>query len=180
MRKAGLLGKKPLAATRKMLETAGKDKGTVKTAKTYFHEYSYTEYESRFYFRAVMADNGILEVDLFTRKDLAGGRREPRFRIFLDREKRDFASWDMVREKWSSAKIDMLGTDDDRHSYSYRGRNHATKRTLCTVNRYLGAGSMQDVEAAVLDFQAGIREDGEETEAQAGNGRHRRPYGHGA
>ncbi len=158
MRKAGLLGKKPLTATRKMLETAQKDTGTIKKAVLSYGSYNYTEYESRFYFRAMISANKeILEVDLFTRKDLAYGKKEPRFRIFLDREKNDFISWNTVEEKWSRAKIDMLETDDDRYSYSYRGRNHATKETLNTVNRYLHTGCVQDVETAVIDFQARIR-----------------------
>lgn len=158
MRKAGLLDKKPLKATRSMLETARRDKGTKKRIGAWHGVVTYTEYESRYYFRAVMSVNkAILEVDLFTRRDLALGRKDPRFRIFLDREKKDFASWDMVNEKWSSAKIDMLETGDDRYGYSYRGRNHATKAVLHVVNGYLHTGCMQDVEMAVLDFQAEIR-----------------------
>lgn len=161
MRKAGLLDKKPLTATRKMLDTAKKDTGTEKRAGRWDSIDTYTEYESRFYFRAVVySDRGILEVGLFTRRDLASGRTAPRFRIFLDRERQDFISWDMAHEKWSSAKIDMLETDDDRYSYSYRGRNHATGATLNVVNGYLYTGCMNDVETAVLDFQIKIRKTG--------------------
>lgn len=158
MRKAGLLDKKPLTATRSMLETARRDTGTKKRIGAWYGVATYTEYESRYYFRAMISVNKeILEVDLFTRRDLALGRTDPRFRIFLDREKKDFESWDMVNEKWSSAKINMLETDDDRYSYTYRGRNHATKATLHIVNGFLYTGYMQDVEMAVLDFQAGLR-----------------------
>ncbi|MDE5696757.1 MAG: PcfJ domain-containing protein [Lachnospiraceae bacterium] len=158
MRKAGLLDKKPLTATRKMLDTARKDMGTKKKIGAWHGVVTYMEYESRYYFRAmVSADKKILEVDLFTRRDLAFGKKYPRFRIFLDREKEDFISWDMVKEKWSNAKIDMLETDDNRYSYSYRGRNHATKETLNIVNSYLYTGCMNDVETAVLDYQAKIR-----------------------
>ncbi|MDE7266100.1 MAG: hypothetical protein K2N89_01380, partial [Lachnospiraceae bacterium] len=85
MRRAGLLDKKPLTATNKMLAAAKKDVGTVKYAQTMFSKHRYTEYESRYYFRAApSAVEGILEVCLFTRKDLAKGKKEPRFRIFLD------------------------------------------------------------------------------------------------
>lgn len=157
MRKAGLLNKKPLTATRTMLDMAKNDRGVEREARTMFCAYRYTEYGTRFYFRASVSARGILEVDLYTRKDLAAGMRGPRFRIFLDREKKDFESWDTVEEKWSTAKIDMLETGDDRYRYSYRGRNHATAATLNTVNGYLGTGCQKDVETAVLDFQAGIR-----------------------
>lgn len=160
MRKAGLLDKKPLTATRTMLEMAQRDTGTKKCARTCYYTYYYIEYETRFYFRAAVSAVGeILEVDLFTRKDLAAGKKEPRFRIFLDREREDFISWNMAEEKWSRAKIDLLPTDDSRCSYSYRGRNHATKETLKLVNRYLKTGHMQDVETAVIDFQARVRKD---------------------
>lgn len=160
MRKAGLLDKKPLTATRTMLGMARKDTGTEKKAWADWHTYSYMEYETRFYFRAAAsAVEGILEVDLFTRKDLAAGKREPRFRIFLDRGREDFISWDMAGEKWSRAKIDMLPTGDGRYSYFYRGRNHATKGTLKLVNGYLKTGYMKDVETAVLSFQTGVRKD---------------------
>lgn len=161
MRKAGLLDKKPLTATRVMLETARKDTGTQKEVMTWNGTIRYTEYGSRYYFRAALSASGeILEVDLFTRRDLSLGRTDPRFRIFLDHERQDFASWDMVHEKWSSAKIDTLETDDDRYNYSYRGRNHATGETLHMVNSYLHTGLMNDVEVAVLDFQAGVRKTG--------------------
>lgn len=160
MRKAGLLDKKPLTATGKMLAEAKKDTGTVKYATfTYSTSRQNTEYESRYYFRAEpSAVDGILEVSLFTRKDLAEGKKEPRFRIFLDHEKKDFESWDTVNEKWSRAKIDMLDTGDARYTYSYRGRNHAPETVKKLVNRCLGTGSMKDVEAAVLDFQCRVRE----------------------
>lgn len=160
MRKAGLLDKKPLTATNKMLAAAKKDTGTVKYATfTYSASRRYTEYESRYYFRAEpSAVEGILEVCLFTRKDLAEGKKEPRFRIFLDHEKKDFESWDTVNEKWSRAKIDMLDTDDERYTYSYRGKNHATEMVKKLVNRCLGTGSMKDVETAILDFQCRVRD----------------------
>lgn len=161
MRKVGLLDKKPMTATRKMLETAKNDIGTVKYAQfTYYPNRNYIEYASRYYFRAApSALEGILEVDLFTRKELAEGKKEPRFRIFLDYKKEDFESWDTRNEKWSRAKIDVLDTGDKRYTYSYRGRNYATKTTWKLVNRHLKTGNMQDVEMAVLEFQLRVRKD---------------------
>ena len=55
MRKAGLLDKKPLTATRTMLDTARKDTGTLKTVHTCYSTYDYIEYETRFYFRAAVS-----------------------------------------------------------------------------------------------------------------------------
>ena len=159
MRKAGLLEKKPMKATPKMTAAAKNDTGTIKYTKyAYSPSRRYTEYESRYYFRAApSALQGILEVDLFTRKDLAEGRKEPRFRIFLDYENKDFISWNAVEEKWSSAKIDMLDTGDGRYAYSYRGRNYAAETARKLVNRHLGTGNAQDVETAVLAFQLKVR-----------------------
>lgn len=160
MRKAGLLDRKPMSATAAMMHKAKSDKGVIKTAAHIYgnYRYDYTEYESRFYFRAALtADKEILEVDLFTRRSIAAGRKEPQYRIFLDYARKDFISWNMTEEKWSNAKIDMLETGDERYRYSYRGRNFASKETLNIVNRYLKTGNMLDVETAVLDFQADVR-----------------------
>ena len=160
MRKAGLIDRKPMSATAAMMHKAKLDKGVIKTAAHIYgnYRYDYTEYESRFYFRAALtADKEILEVDLFTRRSIAAGRKEPQYRIFLDYARKDFISWNMTEEKWSNAKIDMLETGDERYRYSYRGRNFASKETLNIVNRYLKTGNMLDVETAVLDFQADVR-----------------------
>ena len=159
MRKAALLDKKPLTATHKMLETAEKDIGKRKQAVRYYGAtQDYMEYETRFYFRACLSENRkVLEVDLFTRADLFQEKKTPKFRIFLDREGKDFISWNIAEEKWSKAKIDMLGADYDRYCYAWRGRNYASQNTINLVNRYLKTGSQQDVEAAVLDFQAKVR-----------------------
>lgn len=160
MRKAGLLDQKPLTATRGMLAAAKKDTGTVKYAVHAYSRRKYMEYESRYYFRAALsALEGILEVDLFTRKDLAEGKKDPRFRIFLDYEKEDFISWNVAAEKWSRAKIDMIDAGDERYLYSYRGRNYAAETTRKLVNRHLGTGNMQDVETAVLEFQLRVRKE---------------------
>ena len=180
MRKAALLDKKPLTATSNMLEMAKKDIGKAKQAVRYYcAAQNYIEYESRFYFRACLAEKReILEVDLFTRADLFQGRKTPRFRIFLDRERNDFISWNTVEEKWSKAKIDMLGADYDRYCYAWRGRNYASQDTINLVNRYLNTGKQQDVEAATLDFQAKVRR-GACKKTQADNRHHRWVYGLG-
>ena len=82
MRKAGLLDRKPMSATAAMMHKAKSDKGVIKTAAHIYgnYRYDYTEYESRFYFRAALtADKEILEVDLFTRRSIAAGRKEPQY-----------------------------------------------------------------------------------------------------
>ena len=102
MRKAGLLDRKPMSATAAMMHKAKSDKGVIKTAAHIYgnYRYDYTEYESRFYFRAALtADKEILEVDLFTRRSIAAGRKEPQYRIFLDYARKDFISWNMTEEK---------------------------------------------------------------------------------
>ena len=77
MRKAALLDKKPLTATPKMLEMAKKDIGKAKQAVRYYGAaQNYIEYESRFYFRACLAETGkYWRLNLFTRADLFQGRK---------------------------------------------------------------------------------------------------------
>lgn len=80
MRKAGLLDQKPMKATPKMTAAAKSDTGTVKYTKyAYSPSRRYTEYESRYYFRAApSALQGILEVDCLRERTL---RREEKNRV---------------------------------------------------------------------------------------------------
>lgn len=157
MKKAGLLQSKPLMATNGMIAAAKRDKGTVRVAQYGCMSRKYIEYGTRHYFRAQRAGEGVLEVDMFARRELAERKRDPCFRIFLNYEGGDFISWNMAEEKWSRAKIDMLDAGDAAYCYQYRGRNIAPKSAAALVKRCLNTGAVPDVETAVLEFQLSVR-----------------------
>lgn len=158
MKKAGLLDKEPLKATAGMIKTAKEDKGEKKTYKGGYTSYCYMKYHTRIYFRARELGN-ILEVDVYTRMHIKTGRKEPIFRIFLNKNENAFATYDCVDEKWSNAKIDNLEFKDNYVIYEERPRETATEQSVMTVNRYLGTGYRMNIWGAVLEFQQHVRKD---------------------
>lgn len=154
MMKAWLLKTKPLMATKGMIAAAKEDAGIVER-RVYGRPCMI--YATRHYFRARHAVAGVLEVCLYTRERLAEGRREPRFRIFLDYANKDFITWDMEKGKWSRAKISALCVGDWRYNYQNSGRNVAAKGAAALVNRCLKTAGA-DVEKSVMFFQTLVRE----------------------
>lgn len=160
MRKNCLIKTKPLTATAKMLETAAGDAGEIKNYRNGYIFYEYTEYRTRLYFRALHREEGVLEVDLFTRADLKQKCREPRFRIFLDYKKKEDITYNCRTGRWSEAKMDNLDMEDGRNAiYAPQGKSIQTDATLKAVNVYLHTGAKFSVREAVLDFQNAVRAD---------------------
>ena len=158
MKKAGLLDKAPLMALPYMVQRAKNDIAKRKPYP-YSHGYYYV-YKTRKYFRAqktCMED--VLEVDVYTRRDMILDRKEPRFRIFLNNKEKDFVTWDCVHSKWSKAKIDFLDYEDQDTTYSPGKKEQASKETIRMVNQFLGSSSMYDVGTVVRQFQVDIRKD---------------------
>ena len=160
MRKKSLLNTRPLTATAKMLKMAAEDKGELKSAKVFRGSYSYTQYRTGCYFRAVCREGNILEVDMFTRADLAKKDREPRFRIFLDYENKEDNTYDCVSGKWRKAKIDGLDWKECQNAlYVPQGKSIQTDTVRRLVNTYFHTGLSDSVWKAVLDFQNAVRAD---------------------
>lgn len=158
MKKAGLLDKAPLMALPYMVQRAKNDIAERKPYP-YSHGYYYV-YKTRKYFRAqetCMED--VLEVDVYTRRDMVLDRKEPRFRIFLNNREQDFITWDCVHSKWSKAKIDYLDYEDQDTAYSPGKKDQASEETKKVVNEFLGSSSMYDVGTAIRQFQVNIRKD---------------------
>lgn len=158
MKKAGLLDKAPLMALPYMVQRAKNDIAERKPYP-YSHGYYYV-YKTRKYFRAqetCMED--VLEVDVYTRRDMVLDRKEPRFRIFLNNKEQDFITWDCVHSKWSKAKIDFLDYEDKDTAYSTGKKDQASEETKKVVNEFLGSSSMYDVGTAIRQFQVNIRKD---------------------
>ncbi len=165
MKKKMLLSKKPLPATRAMISTAREDYGENVKASCYNYGREYDRYftvhKTRNYYRTQMAADGcVREVDLYMRYELAQGRKEPAYRIFLDRDNDNFITYNTRTGVWKTAMIDNLDTDEEYLPYGVqRGANVATEQTRKLVAAYVGEycvpteRHLQDVEMSVLAFQ---------------------------
>lgn len=106
------------------------------------------------YFASASVHDGILMVRCHTRTALGYGIKEPRHLVFIDKKNNEYCTYDRVDKKWRTAKINML---EGLHSGWRLWSTWSTKADRQLVNDYFETGKYLDIEAAVLEFQAGIK-----------------------
>ncbi len=153
MKKAQLIKEEPLKATQTMLDMARTDVGVTRCYKSGYYTQNYTEYQTFLYFRARLQGE-ILEVDVYTRAELALGKKTPVYRIFLDKEKKEFATYDEAG--WKTAKIDNLDYGK-RNYFQKTPREQAESRDVRMVNDYFSTGCHDAIYKAVRNFQHEVR-----------------------
>lgn len=105
-------------------------------------------YDTDYYFRGATG-NGILQMDIYLMKDIRSSGRLPAYRIFFDRLKPDFITYDMKNEKWRLSRIDNLpGIGLYWHSELY-----IMQKEQQAVMDYLGLSKLKALE----EWQCQIR-----------------------
>jgi hypothetical protein len=102
-------------------------------------------------------DNGIIRIAIFLTENMRLGCNKPAFEIFIDKENREFITYDYKHNKWRNAKIDMLPWPE-YHCYGEcfndENFNEFIKKSLGTKNGgYVG----------ILKWQQDVREEQLET-----------------
>lgn len=157
MKKADLLKLPALTVTEKMAQLVAEDK-RVRRDTGYPYHRGFECYERYLYYRAV-ARNGFLKLAVFTRYQIAKGKREPQFEIYISREEKKWLNYEPDTGRWLTAKLDMLDYDYGPSSgYVWGNKPYADEQTKKTVNEYLGTGK-KEVREAVLTWQQDIRKD---------------------
>lgn len=108
------------------------------------------------YFASASVHDGILMVRCHTRTALGYGIKEARHLVFIDKKNNEYCTYDRVDKKWRTAKINML---EGLHSGWSLRNTWSTKADRQLVNDYFETGKYLDIEAAVLEFQAGIKQE---------------------
>lgn len=150
MKKSELLNGEAQYATPIMMSLAAKD--VPQTKRWEWLKRKFDIYNTYCYLSG-RCDNGIIRIAIFLTENMRLGCNKPTFEIFIDKEKRDFITYDYKHSKWRNAKIDMLPWPE----YSYYGQcfsdekfNEFIKKSLGTVHGgYLG----------ILAWQQGVREE---------------------
>lgn len=109
------------------------------------------------YFRAAEED-GILKVAIFFEKSLKKGTHTPEYEVYCDKQNREFLTYEPAEERWRTAKIEWMypgGTLYWRETWEF----WQTEEDRKLVNEYFSTGKNLDIQAAVLDFQNGIRKE---------------------
>ena len=149
MKKSILQAMPVLTASQEMKEVALADEPKKET--TYYgHTYTTRTY---FAFMNCLVQNGILKAAFFLPDHLRLDGNNPVYEVFLDKEQRQFLTYDHLEKKWRDAKLDRL---------EWPGRNYyatcwASEEDAALIQDYFSGERGGDL--GILDFQRNVRDE---------------------
>ena len=148
MKKSMLLAMPKLTASPEMKNVAMADAAKQHTS-AYGHTYTDRKYGA--YMNCLVQD-GILKAAIYLPDHLRLDGDNPAFEVFLDKESRQFLTYDQLEKKWRDAKLDRL---------EWPGKNYYStywigKEDAAMVQKYFG-GARGDL--TILDFQRNVRDE---------------------
>lgn len=157
MKKKMLKILKVLRVTSQMKKLVYEDVGKSETWNygARYGKVEYRVYKTYRYLRAA-EEEGILKIGVFTRASIAAGRREPDFTVFIDREEKDWVSYNHKDGIWSNAMICNLPIKAERGE-SYGSYTWSSKKEDKLVQEYLG--TCGNIRKAVRTYQAEQRKE---------------------
>lgn len=161
MKRKSLEQIEPLCATEEIMRLVREDLPERKrTNFTWAANTWFNVYKRYIYFRSAPVIDGILLVAVYFRKELAKGKTEPHFHIFLDRDRQQFDSYDFTENKWRTGMLESLCWDSNTREkgMEYCNIPYADKQTVNMVNKYFDA-QKQDVKTLITQFQKDVRKE---------------------
>lgn len=107
MKKKELLKLRAINATSKMMQMADADLPQRTVYRSWNGEQVYLSYKCSLYMRCQII-HGYLKVAFFLPDHMRTGGRKPAYELYIDKEKGEFITYDRIRKKWLTAKVDML------------------------------------------------------------------------
>ncbi len=140
-----------LSATDKMLQMASEDEAAIK--QEYYWHAPKKKYQYGLYMRCRVMD-GILKAAFFLTEPMKMGARLPAYELFIDKEAGKFLTYDRIKDKWLTAKLDMLTWPDYVRDSE---KKWISAKDDQTVRQYLGMehGGYR----GLLDYQLKVRAD---------------------
>lgn len=149
MKKSMLLAMPMLTASPEMKEVAMADEPKKET--TYYgHTYTTRTY---FAFMNCLVQDGVLKAAFFLPDHLRLDGNNPAYEVFIDKEQRQFLTYDHLEKKWRDAKLDRL---------EWPGRNYyatcwVSEEDAALVQDYFSGERGGDL--GILDFQRNVRDE---------------------
>jgi len=150
MKKRALMALPKLTATDEMKQIAASDLPR-KEKTTYGYVREVCEYYA--YLRCITQD-GILKVAFFLPEHLRLNGSNPAYEVYLDKEKRQFITYNSLTQKWCESKLDRL---DWKRLYWYAKTSWVSEEDMTAVQTYLG--SDKKAVDAILQFQRDVRDE---------------------
>lgn len=118
MKKKELLKLRSINATSKMMQMADADVPQRTVYKSWNGERVYLSYQCSLYMRCQII-HGFLKAAFFLPDHMRTGGRKPAYELYIDKEKGEFITYDRIKQRWLTAKLDMLPWP----GYFYASRN---------------------------------------------------------
>ena len=109
-------------------------------------------FQREVYLQSQICD-GILVVAIYLARDLRLGSIKPLYEIFIDKSKREYLTWDTLKEKWRTACVEAL---EFPHYYSYSCA-YMTPEDKIRLTEYLGV--TQEGMEGICQYQQSILEE---------------------
>ena len=107
-------------------------------------------FQRKVYLQSQICD-GILVVAIYLARDLRLGSIKPLYENFIDKSKREYLTWDTLKEKWRTACVEALGFP---HYYSYSCA-YMTPEDKIRLTEYLGV--TQEGMEGICQYQQSLR-----------------------
>lgn len=144
-----LLAMPMLTASPEMKEVAIADEPKKET--TYYgHTYTTRTY---FAYMNCLVQDGILKAAFFLPDHLRLDGNNPVYEVFLDKENRQFLTYDHLEKKWRDAKLDRL----EWHGRNYYATCWVSEEDAALVQDYFSGERGGDL--GILDFQRNVRDE---------------------
>lgn len=151
MKKEQLRKLRRLYATDTMMKKAGMDVPRLKTVS--WKNASVNAYKHGLYMRCQVL-SGILKVAFFVTENMRLGSNKPLYELFINKESGEFITWDVLHEKWSNAKLDMLSWPE---TVIYSPDKFINREGNKSIKNYLGV--QNGGYRGILDYQLSVRKD---------------------
>ena len=149
MKKSMLLAMPMLTASPEMKQAAMADEPKKET--TYYgHTYTTRTY---FAYMNCLVQDGILKAAFFLPDHLRLDGNNPVYEVFLDKENRQFLTYDHLEKKWRDAKLDRL----EWHGRNYYATCWVSEEDAALVQDYFSGERGGDL--GILDFQRNVRDE---------------------
>ena len=138
-----------LTASQEMKEVAMADEPKKET--TYYgHTYTTRTY---FAFMNCLVQDGVLKAAFFLPDHLRLDGNNPAYEVFIDKENRQFLTYDHLEKKWRDAKLDRL----EWHGRNYYATCWVSEEDAALVQDYFSGERGGDL--GILDFQRNVRDE---------------------
>ena len=141
-----------LYPTKTMMQKAGMDVPVLITRKSGWRREDIYRYKYGIYMRCQIL-NGILKVAFFLAESMRLGGKAPVYELFINKEAGEFMTWDVRREKWRKAKVDML----DWPEYTWHSGRYINPEGYRSIKKHLG--TKNGGYKGILEWQRQVRKE---------------------